>query len=55
LKEFLGHKDIRMTLGYVQVTQNDLQEQYRQARRSVDSKYAIPGLPRIINPKFPAR
>jgi site-specific recombinase XerD len=44
LKELLGHKDIRMTLGYVQITQNDLQEQYRQARQSVDGKYAIPGL-----------
>jgi hypothetical protein len=49
LKDLLGHKDIRMTLSYVQVTQNDLQEQYRQARQSVDSKYAIPGLSCILN------
>ena len=28
LKEILGHRDIRMTMGYVQVTQKDLQREY---------------------------
>jgi len=45
LKELLGHKDIRMTMRYIQVSQNDLQEQYRQARQSIASRYAVPGLP----------
>jgi site-specific recombinase XerD len=44
LKELLGHKDIQMTLRYVQVTQNDLQQQYRQARQSVAGRYVVPGL-----------
>jgi hypothetical protein len=45
LKELLGHKDIRMTLRYVQVTQNDLQEQYHRARHNVANRYVVPGLP----------
>jgi site-specific recombinase XerD len=48
LKELLGHKDIRMTMLYVQVTQNDLQEQFRQARQSVAARYVVPGLPRTL-------
>lgn len=45
LKELLGHKDIRMTMRYIQVSQNDLQQQYRQARQNIVSRYAVPGLP----------
>ena len=32
LMQLLGHKDIRMTLRYVQVTQQDLQRQFQLAR-----------------------
>jgi site-specific recombinase XerD len=32
LMQLLGHKDIRMTLRYVQVTQQDLQREFHQAR-----------------------
>lgn len=48
LKELLGHKDIHMTMRYVQVTQNDLQQQYRQARQSVVGRYVVPGLSHTI-------
>jgi site-specific recombinase XerD len=41
----LGHKDITMTLRYVQVTQNDLQREYHQARQSMGTMHAIPELP----------
>jgi hypothetical protein len=34
LMQLLGHKDIRMTLRYVQVTQQDLQREYHSARRN---------------------
>jgi site-specific recombinase XerD len=48
LKELLGHKDINMTMRYVQVTQNDLQEQFRQARQNVAARYVVPGLSRTL-------
>lgn len=35
LKELLGHRDIRMTMVYVQVTQNDLQRQFHRARQAL--------------------
>ena len=41
----LGHKSIRMTLRYVQVTPNDLHQQYHQARRNIASKYLLNQLP----------
>jgi hypothetical protein len=45
LKEILGHRDIRMTMGYVQVTQNDLQREYHQARHKIATLHALPQLP----------
>jgi site-specific recombinase XerD len=45
LKEILGHRDIRMTMGYVQVTQNDLQREYHLARRNMAAVHAVPQLP----------
>ena len=42
LKEILGHRDIRMTMGYVQVTQNDLQREYASARQKIASLHAVP-------------
>jgi site-specific recombinase XerD len=41
----LGHRSIRMTLCYVQVTPNDLHQEYHQARRNLASKYLLPNLP----------
>ena len=34
LMQLLGHKDIRMTLLYVQVTQQDLQQEFHRARQN---------------------
>lgn len=42
LKELLGHKSIRMTLRYIDVSQNDLQQQYLQARQKLASLYVMP-------------
>ncbi len=47
LKEILGHRDIRMTMGYVQVTQNDMQREYHQARHKIATLHA---LPQLLNP-----
>lgn len=44
LKEILGHRDIRMTMRYVQVTQNDLQRQYHLARQNMASVHTVPQL-----------
>ena len=37
LKELLGHKSLRMTLRYVQVTQNDLQREFHAARLKLEA------------------
>jgi site-specific recombinase XerD len=50
LKEILGHRDIRMTMGYVQVTQNDLQRQYHLARQNMASVHSVPQLPTTHDP-----
>jgi site-specific recombinase XerD len=44
LKELLGHRDIRMTMVYVQVTQNDLQRQYHLARQTISHLHVMPEL-----------
>jgi site-specific recombinase XerD len=44
LKELLGHRDIRMTMVYVAVTQNDLQRQYHRARQALSQLHAMPDL-----------
>jgi len=44
LKEILGHRDIRMTMVYVQVTQKDLQREYHQARQRMAHLHAVPTL-----------
>ena len=44
LMQLLGHKDIRMTLRYVQVTQQDLQREYHQARQNADQPHRMPTL-----------
>ena len=35
LKELMGHKDIRMTLRYLKVTQPDLQREFYRARHNI--------------------
>src|SRR5438105_445565 len=45
LKELLGHRDIRMTMVYVAVTQNDLQRQYHRARQILSRVHVLPDFP----------
>jgi len=47
VKELLGHKEIEMTLRYVEVNQIDLQREYHQARK----KMRFPAIPEINNAK----
>ena len=45
LMQLLGHKDVRMTLRYVQVTQQDLQCEFHRARLNTAQLHLIPKLP----------
>jgi site-specific recombinase XerD len=49
LKAILGHRDIRMTLTYIQVTQNDLQREYHQARQKMAAVHVVPLLPNRLD------
>jgi hypothetical protein len=42
--KLLGHKDIRMTLRYTEVTQQDLQREFHQARQNVAHPHHLPTL-----------
>jgi site-specific recombinase XerD len=44
LMQLLGHKDIRMTLRYIQVTQQDLQREFYRARENAVSLQLVPTL-----------
>jgi site-specific recombinase XerD len=44
LMQLLGHKDIRMTLRYVQVTQQDLQREFHSARQHAVQPHPVPVL-----------
>ena len=44
LMKLLGHKDIRMTLRYVLVTQQDLQREYHQVRQNAAQLHRVPTL-----------
>lgn len=44
LMQLLGHKDIRMTLRYVQVTQQDLQREFHAARQRAPHAHPVPVL-----------
>jgi integrase len=44
LMQLLGHTDIRMTLRYVQVTQQDLQREFHAARQHADQLHRMPVL-----------
>ncbi|MBI3797351.1 MAG: tyrosine-type recombinase/integrase [Deltaproteobacteria bacterium] len=43
--QLLGHKDIRMTLRYVHVSQNDMQREYHRARHHLVNRHLMPSLP----------
>jgi site-specific recombinase XerD len=45
LMRMLGHKDIRMTLRYVQVTQLDIAREYYYARRHAAQQHRVPERP----------
>ena len=45
LMQLLGHNDIRMTLRYLQVTQQDLQLEFHRARQTATQLHPIPALP----------
>jgi hypothetical protein len=42
--QLLGHKDIRMTLRYLQVTQQDLQREFHLARQNATQRHLVPNL-----------
>src|SRR5258708_2392272 len=42
LMQLLGHKDIRMTMRYVQVTQHDLQREFHAARQNAARPHRLP-------------
>ena len=44
MNQLLGHKDISMTLRYVQVTQQDLQREFHLACQTVARRHLIPKL-----------
>jgi len=54
LMQMMGHRDIRMTLRYVEVVQLDLQREFHRARQSTASLYSIPQLP-LSSSAAPAR
>jgi site-specific recombinase XerD len=45
LMQMLGHKDIRMTMRYVEVTQLDLQREFHEAREKSAQPHRVPVLP----------
>jgi site-specific recombinase XerD len=45
LMQMLGHKDIRMTMRYVEVTQLDLQREFHAARENTAQPHRVPLLP----------
>ena len=42
--QLMGHKDIRMTIRYLKVTQPDLQREFYRARHNTTQSYPIPSL-----------
>jgi site-specific recombinase XerD len=44
LMQLMGHKDIRMTLRYLKVTQPDLQREFHKARQGTAVAYSVPAL-----------
>jgi hypothetical protein len=44
LMQLMGHKDISMTLRYLQITQPDLQREFHKARQTAAQPYRLPSL-----------
>lgn len=44
LMQLMGHKDIRMTLRYLKVTQPDLQREFHKARQNTAAAYSVPSI-----------
>jgi len=44
LMQLMGHKDIRMTLRYLKVTQPDLQREFHKARQNTAVAYSVPSI-----------
>jgi site-specific recombinase XerD len=53
LMRMMGHRDIRMTLRYVEVVQLDLQREFHRAREKTASLYPVPQLP-VLSTTVPA-
>jgi site-specific recombinase XerD len=45
LMQLMGHKDIKMTLRYLNVTQPDMQREFYKARQNNTSAHTLPALP----------
>ena len=45
LMQLMGHKDIKMTLRYLKVTQPDMQREFYKARQNTASTHSLPSLP----------
>ena len=54
LMQMMGHRDIRMTLRYVEVVQLDLQREFHRAREKTVSLYSVPQLP-VLSTAAPVR
>ncbi|HVH73090.1 MAG TPA: tyrosine-type recombinase/integrase, partial [Candidatus Dormibacteraeota bacterium] len=54
LMKLLGHKDIHMTLRYLEVTQQDLQREFHQARQNVARLHRLPTLPALPIKEIPS-
>jgi len=54
LMQMLGHKDINMTLRYVEVMRLDLQREFHRARQNTALLHSIPQLP-LPSPTAPVR
>ncbi len=54
LMQMMGHRDIRMTLRYVEVVQLDLQREFHRAREKTASLYSVPQLP-VLSATAPLR
>ena len=54
LMQMLGHKDIRMTLRYVEVVQFDVQREFHRARQNTAQLYSVPQLP-LLSTAVPPR
>ncbi len=48
--QLLGHKDVRMTMRYLRVTQTDLHRQFQLARQNALQPHHVPDLPVPHNP-----